>query len=372
MNILIINETCGIGSHGKICLEIAKQLEENGNVVKIAYGRDFYVPEEAKKYAVPIGNKFSFIHHALITRLFDKHGLGSKIATKKFLKWADSFKPDLIWLHNIHGYYINFVLLFDWIKHQKDLKEIKWTLHDCWALTGHCSHFMSIGCDKWKTQCCHCPLKRDYPKSVFIDNSYSNYIVKKKSFTGVQNMELIVPSNWLKCIVKESFLKDYKVTLIRNKINTNVFRKKSNPIFKTKYNLYGKTMVLAVANVWTPKKGLNDFITLSNLFENKDYVFVMVGVSKKEKGRIPKSIITIEKTNNQDELVDIYSSADYFVNLTYEDNYPTVNLEAEACGAIVITYNTGGCSETVTNKSFVVEAGDLQSVYNILIAGIKK
>lgn len=361
MKILLINETCGIGSHGKICAEQAERFEKEGHVVRIAYGRDFYVPENYKKYAVQIGNKASLYSHVLKTRLFDKHGLGSTGATKKFLKWADEFNPDMVWLHNIHGYYINYELLFNWLKSKPNL-QIKWTLHDCWAFTGHCSHYMSINCDKWKTGCYNCPLKREYPKSILLDNSKKNYIKKKEAFTGIKNLEIIVPSNWLADQVKESFLKEYSTTIVHNTIDKTIFKKTSST-FKEDHGIQNKKMILGVANVWNKKKGLEDFCKLANELDNNTYAIVLVGLADKN---APKNIICVPKTNSREELAKIYSAADVFLNLTYEDNYPTVNLEAEACGCKVITYDVGGCRETISNQSILVETGDLNKIYDLL------
>lgn len=145
MKVLFINSVCGIGSTGRICTDLAQQLEAEGNEVKIAYGRKGTVPEQFQKYAVRIGTDFDCKMHAIQTRLFDTHGFGSKRATKEFLKWAEEYKPDLLWLHNLHGYYINVEMLFDWIKKHPEM-QVKWTLHDCWAFTGHCSHFTMVKC----------------------------------------------------------------------------------------------------------------------------------------------------------------------------------------------------------------------------------
>lgn len=360
MKVLIINETCGIGSHGKICADIAESFASQGNEVKIAYGRDFFVPEKYKKYAIKIGNKLNVYWHGLMSRLFDKHGLASKRATRRFLKWADDYNPDLIWLHNIHGYYINYQMLFKWIK-SKDNIQVKWTLHDCWAFTGHCAHFMYVKCDKWKTQCSNCPNKHEYPASLLFDNSKKNFLIKKESFSGIKNMKIICPSNWLKTNVEQSFLKDYEITVIKNTIDLKSFKKQDNDL-RRKLNLSDKFIVLGVASSWSVKKGLNDFYKLSSILDDKEYSIVLIGLTKKQIKKAPKNVICIERTNSKEELACYYSMANVFVNLTYEDNYPTVNLEAEACGTKVITYDTGGCKETVGNSSFVIETGNLEAV----------
>lgn len=397
MRILLINCVCGIKSTGRICTDLAEKLEKEGHEVKIAYGREESVPEKYQKYAVRIGNDLDVKLHAIRTRVLDEHGFGSKRATRFFLKWADEFDPDMVWLHNIHGYYINVELLFEWIKSRPNM-QVKWTLHDCWAFTGHCAYFTMANCEKWKVQCEKCPQKNKYPISNLKDNSRNNFLRKKKAFTGVKNMKLITPSKWLADLTRDSFLKEYPVEVQYNTIDTNVFKPTPSD-FRKKYHLKEKKIVLGVASAWDERKGLRDFLKLSNML-NSEYAIVLVGLTQKEITDVQNTVekkqdinlelsdvneeqitrlqagcvvphnvhylykeivgekcnynndskarvICIPKTNNVNELVKIYTTADYFVNPTYEDNYPTVNLEARACGTYVITYDTGGCAETL-------------------------
>ena len=358
----MINSVCGVGSTGRICTDLAQQFEDAGDEVKIAYGRSSTAPDKYKKYAVKIGNGFGVKLHAFKTRLTDKHGLGSKCATKKFLKWADEYNPDLLWLHNIHGYYINYELLFDWIKSRPDM-QVKWTLHDCWAFTGHCSYFDMAKCEKWKSHCEKCVQKRRYPESFVKDNSKQNFDRKKEAFIGVKNMTLITPSKWLADLVKQSFLSEYPVEVVYNTIDINIFKPMPSD-FREKYNLEDKKIILGVASVWDERKGLNDFIKLSEMLGG-DYKIVLVGLSEKQLKTIPENILGIERTNSVQELAEIYTAADVFLNLTYEDNYPTVNLESQACGTPCITYRTGGSVESVPTEN-VVEQGDLESIKKLI------
>lgn len=359
MKILLINSVCGIGSTGRICAELAQQLEKNGHTVKIAYGRNAYVPEQFKKYAVRIGTDFDVKFHALQTRLFDTHGFGSKCATKKFLKWADNYNPDLVWLHNIHGYYINVEMLFAWLKSHPQT-QVKWTLHDCWAFTGHCSYFTMANCNKWQKHCEHCPQKKSYPAS-FFDNSKNNFERKKVAFTGVKNMQLITPSKWLADLVKQSFLKEYSVEVIYNTIDTSIFKPTPSD-FRQKYGLENKKIILGVASVWEPRKGLKDFIKLASIL-NDNYVIVLVGLTDEQIKTLPKNCLGIKRTSSPQELAAIYTAADVFFNPTYEENYPTVNLEAQACGTPVITYDTGGSKETLYMKnSKVIKTGTWENI----------
>ena len=360
MKILFINSVCGIGSTGRICTDLAQKYESEGNEVKIAYGRSGTVPEQYQKYAVRIGSDMDCKLHAIQTRLFDTHGFGSKKATAKFLQWAETYHPDLLWLHNIHGYYINVEMLFTWIKKHPEM-QVKWTLHDCWAFTGHCSHFTAVKCEQWKSRCSYCSQLRRYPKCYAMSNVGRNFDRKKAAFTGVSNMELIVPSHWLEGLVKQSFLKEYPVEVVYNTIDTNVFKPTPSD-FRERYGLQNKKIVLGVASVWEERKGLNDFIKLAQMLDD-NYAIVLVGLTEKQIKQMPKKILGIKRTNSTRELAAIYTAADVFVNLTYEDNYPTVNLEAQACGTPVVTYDTGGCRETIqTDASSVIDVGNVNQL----------
>lgn len=361
MRILMINSVCGIRSTGRICTDLALEYERQGHKVKIAYGRES-VPEQYQKYAIKIGTVNAVRINALKARLLDNEGFNAKNATRKFLEWADEYNPDLLWLHNLHGYYINLELLFNWIKSRPGM-EVKWLLHDCWAFTGHCSHFTLVKCEQWKTHCSYCIQKGAYPSSWIRDNCKKNFDRKKKLFCGVRNMTLITPSQWLSDLVNQSFLKDYLVVVRHNTINTKVFKPTPSD-FRQRYNLEKKKIILGVASQWNKEKGLNDFVKLSKILDDS-YAVVLVGLTEKQIKNLPDSIIGIQRTNSEKELAAVYTAADLFLNLTYQDNYPTVNLEAQACGTSCITYRTGGSVESVPSEN-VVEQGDLEAIVNLI------
>lgn len=345
MKILQINSVCGRGSTGRIVSDIP--LLENGHESYVAYGRGSSV---GCLEAIRIGTDFDVYMHVLKTRLFDLHGFGSKKATARFLRRVEEIDPDIIHLHNIHGYYINIELLFKYLKEKQ--KPVVWTLHDCWAFTGHCTYFDFVGCDRWKTGCYHCPQKRRYPASWILDRSRKNWQDKKRLFTGIRNTILVTPSKWLADLVKQSFLKEYPVEVIPNGIDTEVF-KPTQGDFRKKYNIEGKFIILGVANKWEERKGLKYFFELANMLRD-DEVIVLVGLTKKQIKELPKGIIGIQRTNSVKELAEIYTAADVFVNPTFEDNYPTVNLEAQACGTYVITFASGGAPETIVRTGTVI------------------
>ena len=342
--ILFINSVC-YGSTGRICLDLYKLAEENGYECCIAYGRG-EAPNGYK--TIKIGNEFDVYAHVAKTRLFDEHGFGSKKATTLFLKQIELYKPDIIHLHNIHGYYINIELLFIYLKQHKEIKVI-WTLHDCWTFTGHCSNFIYSQCDKWENECYKCPEIRSYPQNIIYSNVSLNFKRKKQLFTNLENLILVTPSVWLNNLIKKSFLKNYESLVIHNGIDLSTFRIKKNRIQSN------KLIILGVANVWNQRKGLDTFLELSR--ENVENLqIVLVGLTKKQMKNLPSNVIGIGKTNNIEELVDLYNRADVLFNPTLEDNYPTVNLEAQACGTPVITFDAGGAKETLySNNSFTIE-----------------
>ena len=359
MKVLFINGVCGIRSTGRIVVDLAERYMNHGHEVRIAYGREC-APEKYVGISYRIGSNVNVKINGLKARVFDNEGFNAVNTTKSFLKWADVYNPDVVWLHNLHGYYINIELLFQWIKSRPHM-EVKWTLHDGWAFTGHCSNSSYIGCDRWKRGCYHCPQKKEYPTSWLFDHSTENYRRKRDSFCGVENMTIITPSNWLADLVKQSFLKDYSVEVIHNTIDEKVFRPvQSN--FREKYGVQNKKLVLGVSSVWTVRKGIQDYIVLSEMLD-ESFKIVLVGLSSEQVKRLPTSIIGIEKTNSREQLAEIYTASDVFVNLTYEDTYPTVNLEAQACGTPCLTYRTGGSIESVP-ADHVVEQGDLEEMVN--------
>jgi len=363
LKVLQINTVCGVGSVGRIVRQIHEALREKGHESYIAYGRKPLGCDGA----IRIGEDLDVYFHVFLTRVFDLHGFGSKKATKKFLKIVEEINPDIIHLHNIHGYYLNIEVLFDFLKSFD--KPVVWTLHDCWAFTGHCSHFTYAKCERWKTGCYSCPEKESYPRSVIFDNSKSNYARKKKAFTGAKNMTLVTPSQWLAGLVKESFLRDYPVQVIPNGIDTEVFKPTPSD-FKKRYGLDGKFLILGVANVWEKRKGFDYFLDLSKYLSD-DEIIVLVGLSDERIKNLPNNIIGIKRTNSAKELAEIYTAADVFFNPTLEDNYPTVNLEAQACGTYVITFDSGGAKETIISKESGVaikpcNAEDIMNLIRVL------
>jgi len=355
--LLQINTVVNSGSTGRIAEEIGQTVKLSGWKSYIAYGRH---ARTSQSELIKIGSDWDIMMHGLQTRLFDRHGFASIAATRKFVKQIKKIKPDIIHLHNIHGYYINIEILFRYLKDANI--PVVWTFHDCWPMTGHCAHFTFVGCDKWKTQCYECPQKKDYPSSYFLDRSKQNHKQKRKLFTSVNDITIVPVSNWVGEIVKQSYLKDYPIRVINNGIDVNAFSPQSRDGIRLKYGLADKFILLGVATEWERRKGLHDFIELSKTLKD-DEIIILVGLKEDQIKILPENIIGITRTESTQELAEFYSSADVFVNPTWEDNFPTTNLEALACGTPVITYETGGSPEAIDELTgIVVEQGNIHKL----------
>lgn len=349
MKLVQINATCGAGSTGKICVAVSQLL----NIENI----ENYIFYSSGKSEYENGIKFTHSKYiklqALKSRILGNYGFNSCYATRKMIKYLKKIKPDIIHIHNIHAHNCNLDMLFSFIK-QNHIKTF-WTFHDCWAFTGYCPYFDMVGCNKWQTECDNCVQAKEY--SWFFDRS--KYLFNKKSelFSGL-DLTIITPSQWLADLVKQSFLKDYPVKVIHNGIDLSVF-KPTDSNFRKKYNCENKYILLGVAFDWGKRKGLDVFIELSKRLDEK-YQIVLVGTNDNIDKQLPNNIISIHRTQNQTELAEIYTAADLFLNPTREENYPTVNMEAIACGTPVLTFNTGGSPEIITeNTGSVVECDNI-------------
>lgn len=335
------------GSTGKIMMGIADVARTQGHEVMCASpitstNRD----AGANCGYYRIGTYNSRRVNVALARITGFNGCFAWFETYKLLKKIDEFKPDIIHLHNLHDSYINLPMLFSYIK--KHNVPTVWTLHDCWAFTGQCPYFTIAKCDRWKAGCHNCPQYKEYPASLY-DNTKKMWQLKKKWFTGVKNMTIVTPSEWLAGLAKESYLKEYPIQVINNGIDLDVF-KPTHSNFREQYGIPGdKYIVLGVSFAWGYRKGLDCFAEMAEKLGDK-YQIVLVGTDGEIDKNLPKNIISIHRTQNQKELAEIYSTADVFAMPTREENYPTVNMEAIACGTPVVTFDTGGSPEMLNEK----------------------
>lgn len=356
-----INVVCGSGSTGRIAVAIGENIKKNNGCYRIAYGRG-NAPVHADAFLMT--GKLPVYFHAFMARLFDKQGAYSKNATKRLITDIENYQPDIIHLHNIHGYYLNYEMLFTFLKRYQ--KPVVWTMHDCWAFTGHCAHYESVGCDKWQKRCINCPNLKGYPTAYYGGNVGHNYDKKKSLFTNMERLTIVTPSKWLQNQLVQSFLCEKETIVIPNGINADIFKPTASDK-KGKICSGRQKLLLGVTGTWTKNKGLDDFITLRSMLSD-EYVICLVGVSKKQKEHLPKGILGVERTESITELAGYYTAADLFLNLTYEDTFPTTNMEAIACGTPVLTYKTGGSPEIIGKDcGFVVEKGNVKKVAEVVM-----
>lgn len=361
--IVEINGT-NYASTGNITLNIANEARKEEFIVYTSCKNS----KESKKHnydnQILIGFWLDRIISQELAYITGLRGHFNVINTYLFINKLKQLKPDLIHLHVLHDTFINLGMLFNYIK--KNNVPVVWTFHDCWAMTGQCPYFDMVDCNKWKTGCCNCPQIHIEPKSLFLDTTKYMWNKKKKWFTNLNNMTIVTCSNWLKELTKQSFFKSYPIKTINNGIDLNKFRPISSD-FRNKYNLNDKYILLGVANYWNKRKGLDVFIELSKRLSN-EYQIVLIGTNDEIDKQLPDNIISIYRTYNQEELIKIYSASDLFVNPTREENFPTVNIEALACGLPIVTFNTGGSPEIIDKTcGSVVDKNDIDTLEKEII-----
>lgn len=335
------------GSVGKIVHDIHEGLIRRGVETEIAWGRGSGL---VSKGSFRFANSCDVLADGVKSRLFDSAGLNSKWATKRLLEEVERFAPSIVHLHCLHGYCLNYPMLLEYL-HGKRTSVI-WTHHDAWALTGHCAYFESAGCYKWQIGCDRCPQKSTYPRSLLLDRSKRNWLEKKSVYVRIANLTLVTPSYWLAEMIGDSMLKSHPVRVIRNGVDTGVFYPRVSDT-KMRLGIDNKKLILGVSNTWEERKGLNDFLLLREKLSD-EYAICLVGPANKAL-LADRGIIHIDQTESQEELAVLYSAADLFVNPTYDDNYPTTNIESIACGTPVISYPAGGSAESARMYGCVVE-----------------
>lgn len=346
MRVLQINGSCNYGSTGKICYAVSQLLNEHGIDNEICFSSLDSNYSQSFKFC----SRTLQIFNAMVSRIFGNFGFEDYFATKRLIDYIEAYSPDIIHIHNIHSHDVNIRMLFSYLSKHKEIK-VYYTFHDCWAFTGYCYYFTAIGCEKWRYQCNRCPQYKKF--SWLVDRSKDLFCEKEKIFKSI-DLHIITPSKWLGDLIKQSFLSDCAVHVINNGINLEIF-KPTKSIFRQDYGIGVNTkIVLGVSFEWGYRKGLDIFIELAERFKDENIKIVLVGIDDSINVKIPDTIIKIQRTKNQHDLAAIYSAADVFINPTREDNYPTVNMEAIACGTPVITFNTGGSIEVINKNTGVI------------------
>lgn len=338
--LLLINTVVNSGSTGRITEQLGMASQAEGWDCLVAYGR---TNNNSALPTYKIGSSWDSALHGILTRVTDRHGLGSRTATIGLIRRIEQYKPDIVHVHNIHGYYLNYEILFEFLR--SIAVPIVWTLHDCWPFTGHCAHFEFVNCHKWKTHCHRCPQVREYPKSLGVDNSNDNHSRKMAAFSNLENLTIVTPSDWLSKLVGDSFLRNYPVNVINNGVDMSLFKQVESDL-RRKHKLQSKKIILAVASTWSERKGLNFLSELSDSLAEEESL-VVIGLSNSQAKALSAAVVSLPRTESILELASWYSTANVLVNLTLEDNFPTVNIESQACGTPVVTFDSGGSRETI-------------------------
>lgn len=356
MKVYLINSVCGVGSTGALVADTVRQLRENGDQGRVGYGIGIargVLPEEAFRF----NHKLGYAVHNILSRFTDHTGWYSSVQTHRLIRDIEKFRPDVIQLHNLHGYYVNYKILFRYLSQWGG--KVVWTLHDCWSFTGHCTHYAH--CGQWQTECHNCPRLREYPVCYTKGDVTGNFAAKRTSFTAIKQLHLVTPCRWLAQEVSRSFLGQYPIHVIHNGVDASVFNPQQRSSCEAK-------RILGVANVWSARKGLQDFYRLAEILP-EEYEITLAGLTEEQISRLPGNIRGILHTQDRQQLADLYAQADVFVDPTYEDTYPTTHLEAQMCHTPVVSYRVGGCEETIQpGCGETVPMGDVDA----LAAAVKK
>lgn len=357
-----INVSLNWGSTGIIAEQIGLQAEKNGWKVYMVHGARYKNPSHFPH--IQVTSKIGEVFHWLLSTLFDAQGLGSVISTRLFVKKLKKIKPSIVHIHNIHGCYINYPILFRYLRESG--VPVVWTLHDCWSFTGHCAYYTEIGCEKWMSHCHHCPIVANFPKSL-IDRSYSNYNKKNKIFNGINDLTLVPVTYWLGSEVKKSLLREKNINVIHNGIDIEHYSFRKSAI-KEKYNIGAKYMLLSVASGFAERKGLEDFNRLSTLLPDEYKIVLVGGIEASCNIQLSDKILLLPLLKDPQELVEFYSAADVLLSLSLAETFGLTIAEAMSCGTPSVVYDNTAQPEIVSPETgCVVKTGDVNAVKDSVI-----
>lgn len=346
--LLQINSVVNTGSTGRIAEQLGVLAISQGWESYIAYGRE---ARGSQSRLIKIGSKWDVNFHAIGSILTDRHGLFSRYATKRFLQQVDTIQPDVVHLHNLHGYYINVPMLLRYLK-QKNIPTVI-TMHDFWLMTGHCA-YINQSCDRWKTGCGNCPRLNQYPAAKF-DNTKANWKWKASLFVDMPNVTLVPVSYWLGRYVDESLLKNAKQNVIYNGIDTNVFKPFDGGASVGGVD-WSKFTIMAIATRWTEANGYQDVMKLSSILPDNCQI-VMVGLDEQQMSNLPKNIIGFRKTESFTQLQELYTKSDVIFNPNREVTFGLVTAEAMACGTPAIVLRDTAGEELVDEQTgYVIDS----------------
>lgn len=367
--VLQINEALAVTSTGHIVEELGRAAEQAGWVCYAAHGARYHKPSAL--HHITLGTRWSEYLHGLLSLIANAHGLGSRIATQKLIKTIEAVRPDIIHLHNLHGYYLNYPMLMQYLAQAQI--PVVWTLHDCWTMTGHCAHFASCDCTQWETECHDCPLYADYPRAFGAWHTRRNFSLKKELFTAIPNTHIVCVSNWLSSIAKKSLLSPLPIQTIYNGVDTQLFRPCDTTSLRESVHAQGKKVLLGVASIWNEHKGLYDYIRIAKRLDAQQYLLILIGIDNK-KHLFPDNVLCVARTETREELAEYYSMADALLCLSHQETFGLTLAEAMAAGTPCVAYDRTAMSEIVTQETgALVPMGDddqlLQAIENVCTKG---
>ena len=356
MRILHVDVNYKHSSTGRIVYELSQAAKAQGHSVFATYGRG---QKDDDPDAFKFGYDFETMIHALLTRITGLTAYFSPFSTIRLINKIKKFQPDIVHLHDLHGYFLNIGQLINYLKSTSI--RVVWTFHCEFMYTGKCANTKS--CNKFESECNECPLLRDYPKTWFFDFTKFMYHQKKNWFNEFNQLSRIITvSDWLKEKVGKSFLNKFKTDVIHNGISTDTFRPIPTTINRPLHQSKDDIIILSViGNLDDQNKGYHRLKKISELVENSRIRFIVIGNSKK---RLLDSnnLFHINKIQDTTILNSYYNNADYFMILSEYESYPTVCLEASATNTPIIGYDVGGvyeASKSVPNYLFSFESNEL-------------
>lgn len=359
MKVVQINAVYEYSSTGRTTTEMHEYFLEH-DIDSYVFCTNMSMPE---KNVYKFSSKFDIFIHAVLSRTFGKQGMYSHFATKRLINRLMQIRPDVVHLRVLHSNCINLPMLLNYLA-EYDIPTVI-TLHDCWYFTGHCCYFVDSKCDKWKNGCGHCPDLKNWNKSLFFDNSAKLLALKRELFGNIKNLAVVGVSDWVTDFVKDSILRDAKIVKrIYNWIDTSKFTPRDIKVIRRSLGFDGKDfVVLGVAQIWSPSKGLDSFIKLAKRCPGLKIALI----GKIIQADLPANIVKLGVVSDTQKLIDYYSMADVFFNPSLRETFGKVTVEAMAAGTPAIVYKATASPELVKEGcGYIVEINNIESVVSCI------
>lgn len=368
MKILIVGNTYKYGSTGQIAYIYSQELKRRGHKCLVAVGKNIYNDKECIELEDKLGRGFHYIA-SLITGY---EGRFSYRATNKLIHIIEEYKPDIIQLLNLHGYYLNIYKLLDFVG-SKGIRTV-YSMLDEYPYLGHCCY--AYECNHFMDECRHCKLdKKQYIKTFFFRRGHATYKLKKQAYDKVRDLTFTGPKWVIERALMSSLLKDKKLVEVDEFIDTeNTFYPRKNYSVDVKeINRKNKILILNVSPFSDERKGGKYFLKLARQMENDSrYLFVHVGYDG-ERNNLPINFLPIGYITDQNILAQYFSIADLFICTSLADTMPNTCLEALACGTPICGFKITGVPYVADNIcGKFVDPGDVAELKRVVAGSAKK